>query len=193
MINLPRKEYRGEIKAPSSKSDGHRALIAAALVKEGVSKITNVYFSNDIKATISTLESLGATFKIEDDTVYVTGIKHNHNEVTLEVEESGSTLRFLLPLATHYSNEAYFKTKGKLGVRPLNVYEHLFSISRNDNLTISKGKLEGGDYYIDGSVSSQFISGLLFILPLLSNDSTIHIQNKISSLSYILMNIKLLK
>ena len=66
MINLPRKEYRGEIKAPSSKSDGHRALIAASLVKEGISKVTNVYFSNDIKATISSLESLGAKFRARE-------------------------------------------------------------------------------------------------------------------------------
>ena len=193
MVSLPRKDYQGEIKAPSSKSDGHRALIAASLVKEGISKITNVYFSNDIKATISSLESLGAKFTIEGDTVYVTGINFNHNEVKLNVEESGSTLRFLLPLATHYSNNATFITKGKLGLRPLNVYDNLFSISRNEEYTISKGKLNGGDYYLDGSVSSQFISGLLFILPLLKKDSTIHIENKISSLSYILMTIKLLK
>ena len=193
MINLPRKEYQGEIKAPSSKSDGHRALIAASLVKEGISKITNVYFSNDIKATISSLESLGANFTIDGDTVYVKGIDFNHDEVTLNVEESGSTLRFLLPLATHFSNVAHFVTKGKLGVRPLNVYEHLFSISRDENSTTTKGKLQGGDFYIDGSISSQFISGLLFILPLLKEDSIIHIENKISSLSYISMTIKLLK
>ena len=59
MINLPKKRYNGTITAPSSKSDGHRALIAAALVKDGISKITNVYFSDDIKATISSLEKSG--------------------------------------------------------------------------------------------------------------------------------------
>ncbi|MBE6143188.1 MAG: 3-phosphoshikimate 1-carboxyvinyltransferase [Erysipelotrichaceae bacterium] len=193
MISLPKREYGGTIKAPSSKSDGHRALIAAALVKEGVSKISNVYFSNDIKATISSLESLGAKFTIDNDIVYVKGISFSNDNPILNCEESGSTLRFLLPLATHFSNSSTFITKGKLGSRPLDVYEELFSISRTLQFTKSEGKLEGGILEIDGSISSQFISGLLFILPLLKNDSTIIIKNKIASLSYILMTIKLLK
>ena len=193
MISLPKREYGGTIKAPSSKSDGHRALIAAALVKEGVSKISNVYFSNDIKATISSLRSLGAEFKIEKDTVYVKGISYSNDSPILNCNESGSTLRFLLPLATQFSNKVTFKTEGKLSSRPLNVYENIFKITRRNNETNSEGKLDGGIYEIDGSISSQFISGLLFILPLLKNDSTIIIKNKIASLSYILMTIKLLK
>lgn len=193
MINLSKRDYGGTIKAPSSKSDVHRALIAAALVKEGVSKISNVYFSDDIYATISSLESLGAKFTIYKDTVYVEGISYFNDFPTLNCGESGSTLRFLLPLATHFTNRVKFNTKGKLGSRPLNVYENLFSIQRNEYETISEGKLKGGTFNIDGSVSSQFISGLLFLLPLLNNDSIIYIQNKISSLSYILMTIKLLK
>ena len=193
MISLPKREYGGTIKAPSSKSDGHRALIAAALVKEGVSKISNVYFSDDIKATISSLQSLGAEFKIEKDTVYVKGISYSNDFPILNCNESGSTLRFLLPLATQFSNKVTFKTEGKLSSRPLNVYENIFKITRSNNETNSEGKLYGGIYEIDGSISSQFISGLLFLLPLLNNDSVILIKNKISSLSYILMTIKLLK
>ena len=191
MLSLPKREYGGTIKAPSSKSDGHRALIAAALVKEGVSKISNVYFSDDIKATISSLQSLGAEFKIEKDTVYVKGISYSNDSPILNCNESGSTLRFLLPLATQFSNKVTFKTEGKLSSRPLDVYEELFSISRTLEFTKSEGKLKGGVLEIDGSISSQFISGLLFLLPLLENDSTIIIKNKISSLSYILMTIKL--
>lgn len=197
MITLSKRSYQGEITPPSSKSDAHRALICASLVEEGVSKISNVYFSNDIKATMHSLESLGASFKIDGNDVYVKGISRNKISPILDVEESGSTLRFLLPLGTHFSSSARFKTAGRLSSRPLDVYQKIFqnqniSFSIEKDLISTQGKLSSGTYHVNGNVSSQFISGLLFLLPLLNGDSKIIIENKISSLSYIYMTIDIL-
>lgn len=194
MIKLYKHQYSGTITPPSSKSDGHRALIAAALVRNGISKITNLNFSNDIKATISSLESLGAKFTyINEDTLLVKGISNTKTEVILDCQESGSTLRLLLPIANHFSNQVKFLTKGNLINRPLSVYECFYDIKKEESQIISTGKFKSGVYMIDGSLSSQFISGLLFVLPLLKEDTTIIINNKIASLQYILMTIDTLK
>ena len=198
MITLEKKNYGGIIKAPSSKSDGHRALICAALAREGTSIISNVYFSNDIIATMKSLESLGASFEVKKDTIIVHGIKNKVINPVLDCSESGSTLRFLIPLATEMSVNPSFKTSGRLSKRPLDVYEDIYSkqnisFYRNDTTFYVEGNLKPGLFEVDGSISSQFISGLLFTLPLLNGDSIIKINNNISSLSYIYMTFALLE
>lgn len=198
MIELDKKEYGGTIKAPPSKSDGHRALICASLCEEGTSEIKNLYFSDDIKATMASLEALGARFIIEQDKVYVKGIKTRANEPLLDCNESGSTLRFLMPLGIQLSNNPKFITRGRLSSRPINVYQEIFEKQgifsyKDDDSYICSGKFKSGEYVVDGSVSSQFISGLLFVLPLLKGNSKIIIKNGISSKSYLLMTLNLLK
>lgn len=193
MIYLPKKEYSGVIKIPGSKSDTHRALIAASLVKKGVTKISNVYFSDDIQSTIYCLKTLGATFSIEGSTVYVKGMSLSFSTPTLHCKDSASTLRFLLPLVTHFSDEATFVCTGNLSFRPQSIYENIFELRKKDNNIKSKGKITNNIFNIDGSISSQFISGMLFVLPLLENDSIIYLENTVASLSYILMTIDTLK
>ena len=189
---------KGEIKAPPSKSMSHRALIAAAL-SNGISKISNVAFSEDIIATIKALEQIGATFKIKKDIVIVKGvksIKQPHRAV--DCNESGSTLRFLIPIFSLCNKEVIFTGKESLLKRPQTVYEKIFKKkpnyykNENDKIMV-KGFLKPKNYIIDGSVSSQFITGLLYSLPLLNGNSTIEIVNTLESKSYIDLTIDMLQ
>ncbi len=188
----------GSVRIPSSKSMGHRALICAALSDESCI-VSNVDFSDDIIATINSLKALGAGFDINGNTIKVTPIKvKTLNEATLNANESGSTLRFLIPLASYYAKEVKFYGTKKLLSRPLDMYENLYN---NQNLIFNKcteylnikGSLKAGTYNIDTVVSSQFISGLLYLLPLLKDDSTIIINNKFESKSYVVLTLQMLE
>lgn len=193
MITLHKNRYGGEITPPSSKSDTHRAIISAALSKEKCI-VNNVSFSNDINATISSLRSLGAIIDVFDDKVVTYPIHNILDEATLDVNESGSTLRFLIPLSLVFSKKNTFILRGNLINRPINSYIEAFKkqdikIEKTNEGYIISGTLKSGIFEIDGNVSSQFISGLLFSLPLLEGNSKIIIKNTISSLNYILMTI----
>jgi 3-phosphoshikimate 1-carboxyvinyltransferase len=197
MITIKGTNYQGEITPPSSKSDGHRALICAALANK-TSHLFNLTLSDDIEATILSLSSLGANISLKDQTLTTTPIKKKVDNVVLNVNESGSTLRFLIPLALVLTNESRFVLKGNLINRPITTYLEAFKdqdvlITKLDDGYLVKGHLKSGTFVLDGDVSSQFISGLLFALPLLDGDSKIIIKNKISSLNYILMTIDSLK
>lgn len=195
MIKLLGHSYKGNYEPIASKSDAHRALILASFCKHEV-KISNVYFSNDVKATISSLTSLGAKIDLNENEhiVYVKeGIKFKE-EATLNVLESGSTFRFLIPICSIFSKKTTFVTLGRLSKRPLEVYRKIFDeqhikFIQDDNKFILEGSLKAGFYEVDGNISSQFITGLLLSLVTLDKPSTLKINNKISSLDYILMSI----
>ena len=180
---------RGAVSVPPSKSIAHRLLIAAALSR-GESRISNLSDCDDVRATVDCLSALGADFRFDGDTVFVKGINITDSDggKVLECRESGSTLRFLAPLAMLTKNGARLHGASGLMARPMTVYEELFGkqrFTKNGDFIDVKGPLAAGDYTVSGNISSQFITGLIFALTLLSGDSTIHITPPIESRSYI--------
>ena len=189
---------RGVVTAPPSKSMAHRLLISAAL-SAGESVIHRIADSEDIRATITCLTALGARFEKNGDTVTVRGtdITRRTGEVTLDCHESGSTLRFLIPLALFAGAPARFAGSEKLFSRPLDIYEDIaakqgFFFRREKNGLTVGGRLTAGEYRVLGNVSSQFISGLLFALPLCAGDSRIHILPPVESRPYIDLTVEAL-
>lgn len=186
----------GTVFAPPSKSDVHRAIICAALSK-GVCTISPVALSNDIKATIGCVEALGATATIKDNVLQVDGTRLFQNKTAaLDCIESGSTLRFLIPVAAAGGVSAVFTGSGRLPERPIGIYTDVLpqkgvTCNTQGGLPLQIcGQLQSGVYYVPGDVSSQFISGLLFALPLLSGDSDIILTSPIQSAGYINMTIR---
>ncbi len=184
----------GTVFAPPSKSMAHRALIAAALA-EGESTLSPIALSEDMLATMDCLESLGAAFYREGHTVRVKGFggKPSFGK-ELCARESGSTLRFLIPLCLLSGKEYVLSGSERLLERPLSVYEDLakekgFLFERRDGKVFVSGKLTPGEYTVPGNISSQFITGLLFALSLLEKDSFLHITGKTESASYIDMTL----
>lgn len=180
----------GEVKAPPSKSMAHRLLICAAL-SDGVSKIDNIAYSEDILATLDCLKAMGAGISKEETSVTVEGIKNKTipSTVRYECRESGSTLRFFIGIALAIGNESHFYGTEKLLSRPLSVYEDIcreqnIEYRAGDHISI-KGNIKPGIYDLPGNISSQFITGLLFGLVLLDKDSQICFNTEIESRSYI--------
>lgn len=196
-IRITPSKLSGTIPAISSKSDAHRILIAAALANdETVIKCNQT--SKDIEATISCLNAFGADIKTDGGNIFVTPIKKAAETAELDCQESGSTLRFLLPVAGALSVNATFKGSGRLPSRPITPlrremenYGISFSPPWAFPIEIS-GTLHCGDYSIKGNVSSQFITGLLFALPLLDGDSTLRLIPPVESRSYINMTLNTL-
>lgn len=189
----------GRITAPTSKSVAHRLLISAALAN-GKSVISGVTRSEDVLATVDCLSSLGATIESEGDTftVYGTDMTSTAPSGVLYCRESGSTLRFIIPIASLSGAKVTIAGATKLMSRPLGIYEKLFRerellIERIGDLLFVDGPLPSGEYEIDGNVSSQFISGLLFALPLKKSDSTIRIVPPFASRSYVDLTLDALK
>ena len=185
----------GEVTPPPSKSILHRYIIASSLAK-GISKIENISYSDDIIATIEAMEKLGAKIEKKDNYLLIDGSKtfdkkYLNNNAEIDCNESGSTLRFLFPLSIVKKNKISFKGKGKLFKRPLNSYFENFDKYKikysyiNEYEILLDGELKSGEYEIDGNISSQFITGLLFSLPLLNENSKIIIKGKLESSSYI--------
>ena len=184
----------GSIIAPPSKSMAHRLLICSGL-SQGTSIVRGISFSEDVKATLDCLSALGATYKIEDNTVIINGINPAKSKgANLWCRESGSTLRFFIPICFMSGNEYTLNGSETLLKRPLSVYEdicreqNLCFENNSKNITL-KGVISAGNYKVKGNISSQFISGLLFVLPLLDEDSTISISPPIESCSYINLTI----
>ena len=175
---------------PASKSLSHRALIAASLTP-GDSLIHHLVDNRDTEATMRGMGLLGAEFKQTDDGMIVRGMeKDKYDGSVIDCGESGSTLRFLIPLAALSGKEAVFTGHGRLMERPQKVYEDLFrekglKFEKKDNCLYVQGPLRGGEYVIDGSISSQFITGLLYALPLCDEDSTILVKEPYESRSYV--------
>ena len=188
----------GTIVAPPSKSMAHRYLIGAALSK-GICTLSGVDYSEDILASIDCLKALGAGIAVDADRVTVdpSGFMQAENPV-LECRESGSTLRFFIPLALCLGKRVTLRGSQRLLERPLGIYEDLclekgFEFCKsNDSVTVC-GKLESGAYELRGDVSSQFITGLIFALLYLGKDSVIRIIPPFESRSYINLTISALK
>lgn len=188
---------RGTVKAPPSKSMAHRLLICSGL-SVGESIIDNISYSQDILATIDCLNKMGACTSKDESRVWVMGTSPLEAESDLyPCRESGSTLRFFIPLSMLSEKDNLFTGYGRLMARPMSVYEKIAKErgipykNSKDGITVG-GVLHGGLYTIDADVSSQFISGLLFALPFCRCDSEIVLKGKISSKSYIDMTIEAL-
>ena len=193
----------GAVTPPPSKSQAHRLLIAAALA-DGESTITNVGRSQDIEATVNCLEELGAGFSWAGSTVTVRGMGANPMSPLrrmacprLACGESGSTLRFLIPVALAVRGGGIFTGRGRLMERPLKPYFDLFGEKgifhefQDGALTVT-GMLTPGTYRLPGDVSSQFITGLLYALPLLEGESEIVLTTPLESRGYADMTVEAL-
>lgn len=187
----------GSFTAPPSKSAAHRAIICAALAR-GKSVIRNTAMSEDTAATIGAVKALGARVEAGDGSIEVTGIGEPPQSALIDCFESGSTLRFLLPVAAALGVSAAFTGRGGLPSRPISpLYEQMllhgcsFDYSGTMPFSISGG-LTPGTYSLAGNVSSQFISGLLFALPLLPADSEIRLTSGLESRPYVDMTVAML-
>ena len=192
-MNITIKSSRtvgGNIAAPPSKSMAHRAVLCAALAK-GTSHLHHLAFSKDISATLGAAGRLCARVTTGENDAVVEGLgRFLPVDAPVDCCESGSTLRFLIPLASLTGQEVTFTGRGRLMERPQSVYKTLYQQQGlrfeqgADRLTV-EGALTPGEYELAGNVSSQFISGLLFALPLLDGDSTLHLIPPVESRSYI--------
>lgn len=189
----------GTVNVPPSKSDVHRAIICAAMAN-GVSRISPVALSNDIKATIGCIKALGADAVLENNVLTVDGTNMYKNKTALlDCGESGSTLRFFIPIAAVGNINATFVGKGKLPQRPIGIFTEALpkagTVCKTEGglpLEI-KGQLKSGIFEIPGNVSSQFITGLLLALPILEGDSEIVLTSPLESVGYIAMTIRTMK
>lgn len=199
-VEIEPSRLSGTITAPPSKSMAHRLLICAGL-SEGDSIVRHLAFSEDVKATIACLIALGAEIRLDGDTAYVKGTDARAalgKTAVLPCNECGSTLRFFTPPCMLSGEERVLQGSPYLMTRPMSVYEE---IARNQGVTFIKspdmitvqGKLQSGVYEVAGNISSQFISGLLFALPLLDGDSEIHLLPPVESKPYIDMTIAALR
>ena len=207
---------KGTILAPPSKSMAHRLIISAGLAG-GESILENVDLSEDILATLDCLEAFGVKIRIKDGQIpgkdQISQYKNNRSSVTLAIRgcdftkakavsplpcrECGSTLRFFVPLCLLSGHKARLTGSRRLLERPLTIYEdicrrqgHLFE--RRERELLVSGRLKAGEYQVAGNISSQFISGLLFALPLLTSDSRILLIPPVESRPYIDMTIEAL-
>ena len=194
-LKINSSKLEGIVKIPPSKSMAHRAVICASL-SNGISKVYNIDYSEDIIATIEAMKKLGAVIRKYDDYIEVEGIFKvgNKREAmrTIDCNESGSTLRFLVPISLLFDGKTRFIGRGNLGKRPLTTYYNIFDEqginyeTEEDNLNLLvDGLLRSGEFKTPGNVSSQFITGLLFTLPLLDGDSKIVITTEMESKGYI--------
>lgn len=190
---------KGIVLAPPSKSMAHRMLMGAGLA-EGTSVIKNIDLSEDIKATLGILEALGSEYVIEDRTVTMKGIGGKKVEVNrvLDTKESGSTLRFFIPILLTGGGKSTLTGAKSLFSRPLGVYEDIckeqgiFFQKTEDSLELD-GQLKASHYKIPGNISSQFITGLLYALPLLKEDSVLEVLPPVESKAYIDMTLEALE
>lgn len=187
-IKINPKTLHGKIEAPASKSVAHRILICAALAK-GKSTVKLNKTSEDIEATASCLKSLGVTIEKSGNEWTVTPPAKFPEKAELDCGESGSTLRFMLPVVSALGIEATFTAHGRLPDRPIaplldEMKKH--GIVCNDTFPLHiSGKLTGGNFRIAGNISSQFITGLLLSLPLCEGESEIEIIPPVESKPYI--------
>ncbi|MBR4445199.1 MAG: 3-phosphoshikimate 1-carboxyvinyltransferase [Solobacterium sp.] len=182
---------------PPGKSETHRAILAAMLA-DGVSHLHHTGKSQDILATIEAAKAFGAVIKEEGNSLQIEGHGIGVPHGIIDCHESGSTLRFLIPLAALSDTPVTFHLAGRLPQRPLDVYEEIFArqslrFEKNGEYLTVQGPLRAGKFPVRGDISSQFITGLLFALPLLEEDSTIRLTSSLESAPYVTMTIAQLK
>lgn len=200
-VKIQPKTLEGVIDIPPSKSLSHRAVISAAL-SEDVSNISNLIFSDDINATCEAMKNLGANIEKKGDATLKiqASLPLEIKKANFDCKESGSTIRFLIPISLLAKGQAIFRGEGKLISRPLDAYYNIFDNQKikyknnNGRLPLKvEGNLKAGEFKVEGGVSSQFISGLLFTLPLLDGDSRIIITSELESKAYVDLTIDILK
>ena len=197
------KSVTGVYSAVSSKSYSHRAIIASSLSK-GKSKIFNIDLSEDIKVTINAFKKLGVSFIyskekriLSVDSKDIGNIQSNK----LNMKDSGSSFRFLVPILMLFKEDFILKTSKELMERPMDPYFNIFSKinfnkiynEKKEPRYIVRGPIEGDTYILSGKKSSQFITGLLFALPLIEKDSYIIIKDDLESKPYVDMTLKVLR
>ena len=201
-IKIIPTKLKGEINIPPSKSYSHRAVIAASLA-DGESRIGNLNFSVDIQTTTDIMKNFGAVIEQGEDYLKITG---NQGNVTIEnnyiqCNESGSTIRFIIPIALSRNNgQLTIDGKGKLIERPFDTYYKIFDKqgisykTTNGKLPLYiEGSLKADIFEVEGNISSQFITGLLYTLPLLDGDSEIVIKGPLESKGYVDLTLKILE
>lgn len=189
----------GAVRVPPAKSLAHRAIICACLA-DGTSRLQHIAYSKDILATIGCMRALGAQITEFPDSLEIRGISFPAAPESLFLDccESGSTLRFLIPLASLTGKGVVFTGRGRLLSRPQGIYEDLFTNQHlafaclPDRISI-RGALRPDCFTFRGDVSSQFITGLLFALPLLNGDSEIRVLPPFESRSYVELTLQTLK
>ncbi len=197
-VTIQPSVLRGSITPPPSKSQAHRLIMAAALA-EGESILSNVAFSQDILATLLCMEQLGASWeKLDRSAIRVQGVSGGapvgggDGLPHFDCGESGSTLRFLIPIALAVAGGGVFTGRGRLMERPQKPYFDLFDekgifYELKDGVLTVRGTLVAGEYALPGNVSSQFFTGLFYALPLLDGDSVVRATTAVESGSYIAM------
>ena len=188
-ICIEPRHLAGTVRVPASKSMAHRAIICAALA-DGTSHIRGISFAKDIHATRGVIPALGVASQTEGDTITIRGIARPAASAVADCCESGSTLRFLIPVAAALGVTTEFRGQGRLPQRPITPYLRemgkrgvTFAYDQTMPFTIS-GRLQSGIYELEGDISSQFITGLLFALPLLSGGSEIRLLSRLGSKPY---------
>ena len=195
---IEKSQAKGKAFAPPSKSYAHRLLICGALAK-GNSIIDGISQSVDMEATLDCIGALGVSYTKTGDRVSINGgITKENKQRILNCFESGSSLRFFIPIALLTGDECVLKGSERLMSRGLEVYDEIFkkqniSCIKEKNQITLKGTLKPDTFNVRGDISSQFISGLLFALPLLNGDSIINVTTKLESASYIDITIEALK
>lgn len=194
--------FCGEVTVPASKSHMHRLIICAALCNRKTI-IKNMTLSEDILATLGAIKSLGGDFEIAESEIIVYPIINPTHNTIVDCGESGSTMRFMFPLVSALGIDATFVGRGKLPNRPIAPLDGemikngvTFSMPSEEGLVMPfsvSGKLKSGKYFLNGDVSSQFISGLLFALPILNGDSEIILTSPLQSKAYVDITIETLK
>lgn len=189
----------GRVKAPPSKSMAHRLLICAAM-SDGESKISGVSLCADVAATVDCIRALGADCRLDGDTAYVRGIDMRSARPTeaLRCRESGSTMRFFVPITWLSGKETALIGAPSLMRRPMDIYKTIanekgMTFSQDAETVTARGPLSSGDFWLAGNVSSQFISGLLFALPMTDGESRIHLIPPVESRSYINLTLSALR
>lgn len=191
-------KWTGRAVVPPSKSEAHRRMICAALTA-GETRLSGFMPSRDMTATMDCLRALGAGFREQDEKLVVCGAAGDAADApTMDCGESGSTLRFMMPIALAVGQGGTFVMHGRLAERPLEPYDPIFDAcgvtrTREGNTLTLRGKLKAGDYTLPGNVSSQFVTGMLYALPLLPGDSTLTVTLPVESAGYIDMTLQCLR
>ena len=200
-VGITPKKLAGTVAPPSSKSMTHRAILAAAL-SQGTSTLRNVSFSQDIRATLDCVTGLGCHWEEpEPGVLSVQGIWGREWDPAglsvFDCGESGSTLRFLLPVVLALEGGGQFTGRGRLMERPQKPYFDLFlergiHYEQVDNILTVQGELEPGEFSLPGDVSSQFVTGLLYALHFMERDSRILLTTPLESAGYVRMTLEVL-
>ena len=191
-------KWSGTTQVPPSKSEAHRRLICAALTA-GETQLTGFMPSQDMTATMDCLAALGASFAVQGDTVTVRGVPGRADFAPcMDCGESGSTLRFMMPIALAAGEGGCFHMHGRLSERPLAPYDPIFAAcgvtqTRSGETLTLRGRLRAGGYTLPGNVSSQFVTGMLYALPLLADTSTLTVTPPVESAGYIHMTLQCLR